>query len=181
MVAGGMNKRFLYFGFIGISIIVIAFLTWVMFLAPAPSGGDRGTAANQEQVAIPESLGGAPRTQLATGPEAIQQISGMHGTGIVIREGFIAMYEGAGKSLTLWVSVSPSTELANDLYQKMDNKMPVSKVFTNRQEITVQGQKVIKVLGMGQEHYYWLDGDKNYWVAVGGTDAVPVVEEVMSK
>lgn len=176
-----MNKRFMYFGFIGLSIFVIAFLTWVMFLAPAPSLGDKGTAANQEQVAIPESLGGAPRTQLVTGPEAIQQISGMHGKGIVISEGFIAMYEGAGKSLTLWVSVSPSEESANDLFKKMDAKMPVSKVFTNRQEITVQGQRVIKVLGMGQEHYYWLKGDKNYWAAIGGTDAVPVVEEIMTK
>lgn len=170
-----MNKRFLYYGFIGTSILVLAFLAWIMFLAPGPTVGDKGTAA------IPESLGGVPRTQFMSGPEAIRQISGMHGTGIAISEGYIAMYEGGGKSLTLWVSISPSEGEAKELFEKMDTKMPGSRVFTDRQELTVKGQRVIKVLGMGQEHYYWLKGDKNYWVAVGGTDAVPVVEEIIDK
>ncbi len=170
-----MNKRYLYFCFIALSVVVLAFLAWTMFLAPAPLVGEKGA------VAVPETLGGVPRTQLVTGPEAIQQIGGMHGKGIVISEGYIAIYEGGGKSLTLWVSVSPSGESGKSLFEKMDAKMPQSKMFTNRQELTVKGQSVIKVLGMGQEHYYWLKGEKNYWVAVGGTDAIPVVEEVMSK
>lgn len=172
---GLVNKRYLYLGFIGISLVVMIFLAWVMFLAPAPPAGEKGAAA------IPETLGGVSRTQLVTGPEAIRQISGMHGKGIVFSEGYIATYEGGGKSLTLWISVSPSEESGKSLFEQMDAKMPQSKVFTNRQELDIKGEKVIKVLGMGQEHYYWLKGEKNYWVAVGGTDAIPVVEEVMSK
>lgn len=170
-----MNKRILYFSFIGISVTVLAFLAWTMFFAQHSTKGSLGT------MDIPDSLGGVPRSQYVNGPEAIQQISGMHGKGIVISEGFIAMYEQAGKSLTLWVAVSPSEEAAREIFAKMDEKMPSSKVFTNRQEVTVKGQRVIKVMGMGQEHYYWLKGDNNYWVAVGGTNPVAVVEEVMSK
>ena len=130
---------------------------------------------------VPEKIASLPRTEFISGPEAIQQITMMHGKNISLDEGHIAKYKSGDTEITLWISVSPSREEGEELFRLMDEKMPASKVFKNRQEVEIRNRKVIKVNGMGQEHYYWFSGKYNYWIAVAGTDGKTIVEELMLK
>ncbi|RJQ38208.1 MAG: hypothetical protein C4550_07005 [Nitrospiraceae bacterium] len=130
---------------------------------------------------VPEKIASLPRTEFISGPEAIQQIAMMHGKNISLDEGHIAKYKSGGTEVTIWISVSPSREEGEELFRLMDEKMPASKVFKNRQEVEIRSRKVVKVDGMGQEHYYWVSGKYNYWVAVAGTDGKTIVDDLMLK
>jgi hypothetical protein len=107
-------------------------------------------------------------------------ISQLHGKEITIKQGYIAQYGGAdGGQMTAWVSESGTEAEAVQLMDIMDKKMPASKAFSGRNELTVEGAKVINVQGMGQEHYYWQKGIKVYWIAVGGADSMQVLKEAV--
>jgi len=166
--------------FVIIGIIAIAFLGYSLFLSGpdnSASGPVGGAAFSKES--FPQSLAG---NQLAgpvvTGPDALQMINKLHGTNISIVEGYIAQYQGKNQ-ITIWVSQSASTADAQALFEIMDKKMPASQMFTNREELQVEGKKVVKVLGMGQEHYYWVRDTQVYWIAIGGSDTLPVLQEAL--
>lgn len=166
-----MNNQLIKRGVIGLTILVLAVLAWTIL----------NPAKDQGQLVIPESLAKLPRTELITGPQAIEQISRLHQTNIVISQGYIATYGQGNQEVTLWISESPTDAEGQALFAVMDEKMPASKMFTNREELNLKGTKVIKVLGMGQEHYYWVKGKVNFWVAIGGLQPLDVLEEVMTK
>lgn len=155
------------------ALILIAFLGWNFLLNP--------TQELDCTLNVPEQIASLPRTEFVSGPEAIQQIAMMHGKNISLDEGHIAKYKSGDKEVTLWISVSPSKEEGAALFKLMDEKMPASKVFQNRQEVKISSRKVVKVNGMGQEHYYWVSGKYNYWVAVAGTDGETIVENLILK
>ncbi|MCL5935727.1 MAG: hypothetical protein M1543_04505 [Firmicutes bacterium] len=161
---------------IGIVAIIITglFTGWMAF-----SGHSKTQA--KCTLNVPEKIAAFSRTEFISGPEAIKQIAMMHGKEIQLDEGHIAKYQGDGKEITLWISVSPSREEGEKLFRLMDEKIPASQVFKNRQELQISNRKVIKVDGMGQEHYYWVSGEYNYWVAVAGGDGKSIVSELMSK
>lgn len=166
------------------AIIITALVTgWLAFSGPANNDAVSGSANNDVTYTqnVPKKIASIPLAEAISGQEAIQQIAMMHGKDISLDEGYIAKYISGGTEVTLWISISPSREEGEELFRLMDEKMPASKVFKNRQEIVVRSKKVIKVDGMGQEHYYWVSGKYNYWVAVAGTDGKTVVEDLMLK
>ena len=169
-----MKNKLIYS--IGIAaIIVTGLLTgWMAF------SGHSQTQAKCT-LNVPEKVASFSRTEFISGPEAIKQIAMMHGKDIKLEEGHIAKYQSGGKEITLWISVSPSREEGDKLFRLMDDKMPASKVFKNRQELQIGDRRVIKVDGMGQEHYYWVSGEYNYWVAVAGGEGKSIVSELMLK
>jgi hypothetical protein len=130
---------------------------------------------------FPQSFRNTNLETLVSGDEAKKQISEMHRTKVPISQGFIAMYKAPDKEITLWISESPNFIFADRLFVVMDEKMPKSEVFKNRKEISVNGEKVICVTGMGMEHYYWYKAKRVYWIAVMGDKGEEVVKEVMQK
>lgn len=166
-----MNKK-VFNTIVVITLAVVVFLGWSKFNT---KGQPDGAAPDF----LPETVLSLPRTTFLTGEGAIQQISRMHGKDIAIQEGYVAKYQGEGQEVTLWISVSPTEAEGEALFRVMDEKMPASKVFTDREEMAIKGTKVVKVRGMGQEHYYWVNGKYNYWAAVAGMDGKEVVEELV--
>lgn len=156
-------------------VLVIALISGFIFLSP-----EKVEESSKTGLEIPETLANKQRVQLVQGKEAIDQISKMHGTSIDIVEGYIAIYEDQAGQVILWLSTSPTVEEGQALFDIMDEKMPQSKVFTDREEHEVDGKKVIKVLGWGQEHYYWVEDEVNYWIAVQ-SNGIETVKEVMEK
>ncbi|AVX20275.1 MULTISPECIES: hypothetical protein [Carboxydocella] len=139
------------------------------------------SAESQQAELVPPQLAWLPRVKLVSGPPAIQQIAMMHGKPLQLAEGYIAIYQSGDSEIMLWLSVSNNEEEALKLFQQMDEKMPASQVFTGRQELKIKGQQVIRVEGMGQEHYYWVQGKYNYWVAANGVAGRQAVEELVEK
>lgn len=168
-----MKKHWQYLS-IGLGLLAVLAIIWR--LLPAWNAGQPGQSGGE---IVPQQIATLPRMELVSGPEAIRQIAMMHGKSIDLAEGYIASYRHGEKEITLWVSVSTSAEAAAALFRQMDEKMPASQVFRGRQELDIEGQQVIRVEGMGQEHYYWVKGKSNYWVAVSGIDGKEVVQEII--
>ncbi|MHB8172627.1 MAG: hypothetical protein ACYDG6_13985 [Thermincolia bacterium] len=177
-----MKKNILSIGIIG-SLLTIIFVGYYMFAGnPGKSGNSlngapAGAAFTKES--FPQSLAGSTLAgEVVSGPDAMQNIDRLHGTSITIVEGYVVQYLGKNE-VTVWVSVSANTDDALALFDIMDKKMPASQVFTNREEMQVDGKQVIKVLGMGQDHYYWVRDKQVYWIAVGGGDSLNVLQEAL--
>lgn len=169
-----MKSKLLFPAGIAAIVLTVLITGWLAF-----SGYAKNAATCT--LNVPEKIASLPRTEFVSGPEAIQQIAMMHGKNISLDEGHIAKYKSGGTEATLWISVSPSIEEGEELFRLMDEKMPASKVFKNRQEVEISSRKVVRVDGMNQEHYYWVSGKYNYWVAVAGGDGKSIVSEFMLK
>ncbi|MDA8235244.1 MAG: hypothetical protein M0Z31_10670 [Clostridia bacterium] len=168
--------------FILAGLVTIILVGYYMFVGnPAKPGntvnGSQGAAFTKES--FPQSLAGSTLAgEVVSGPDAMQNINRLHGASISVVEGFIAQYLGKNE-ITVWVSVSATTNDALALFDIMDKKMPASQMFTNREELQMDGKQVIKVLGMGQDHYYWVRDKQVYWIAVGGGDSLTVLQEAL--
>ncbi|GAB4261696.1 hypothetical protein [Thermincola ferriacetica] len=194
-----MHRKNLYLIIIAVILTAIGFLVWTLFLAPVENQGgqpgyDQGRPAGYNQsegdrdlsgqgvLRIPDELLGAKKMQEQSGPTAIDAISKMHRTSINVVNAYILVYGKPNTRITLWLSVSSSVEEAAQLFREMDQKVPASQVFTGREPVTLAGREVIKVNGMGQEHFYWQEGKINYWVAIQGEgNREALVKEVMDK
>lgn len=169
-----MKRKLLFRGGISAILLIVVVTGWFAF--DRHSKKDPTCTLN-----VPVQIASLSRTELISGTEAIQQIVKMHGKNISLEEGHIAKYQSGGTKLTLWISISPTSKEGETLFRLMNERMPVSKVFSNRQELEIGGKKVFKVVGMGQEHYYWVSGKYNYWIALGGTEGKTIVEDLMLK
>ena len=156
-----MNRRKLLIGVLsGAGILAVA-IGLMIFGFSGEKGNDK----------FPGELLGLPFVQYVEGEEAIASIGQLHGTDVGTKEGYIASYQdqAKGQSITIWISVDPVAK-AQELFKVMDSKITnnPNTPFKGRTELEVNGLKVIKVTGMGQDHYYWVEGEENIWVALGG-------------
>lgn len=144
-------------------------------------GEDNNSSANKS--IFPEQLLELPLIEYVDGQAAVGSIAQMHGTQVGTKEGYIATYgnETEDKLIRIWISIDPADK-AKALFEVMDKKISTNPEvpFKNRQEVEVNGIEVIYVTGMGQDHYYWVSGERNYWVALGGfEDSKSTLEEVI--
>ncbi|MFZ5641348.1 MAG: hypothetical protein ACOY4Q_11770 [Bacillota bacterium] len=166
-------------GIVGVSGVLLNSLYGTGQTTPEPDPAGQSSSALSEG-SFPQNIAGLSLAQVTSGDQAMGMISQLHGKEITIKQGYIAQYGGAGGSqMTVWVSESNNETEAVQLMDIMDKKMPASKAFSGRKELTVNGAKVVNVQGMGQEHYYWQKGTKVYWIAVGGADPMQVLKEAM--
>ena len=136
---------------------------------------------------FPKSLQRLPLAQVVSGPQAMGMISKLHGSDIVIKQGYIASYQGSQGQIMIWISESNTSSDANQLFQIMDQKISQSGTstqsgqppFTNRRELRINNVDVVSVQGMGMENYYYHSGTKVYWVAVAGVDPFKTLDGVM--
>jgi hypothetical protein len=167
-----------------LALIVVAIIS-VKFL-PTEHGnqlngsGQQGGQGVSLGASIPHKLGSFDLVGVETGPEAVQNISRLHGIDIDIVDGLVAQYANDDSSFVLWVSENRSDEEARRLFDVMDEKMPNSSMFKNRTEVDVEGRTIIYVTGGGMENYYWVEGAKNYWVGVFEGDDLEIVSLVVS-
>jgi len=193
-----MSGKYVKLG--GIALVLVLALTVVIFLNSdrtsdngyPPDGqktGDVKKAANE--INFPEQLGGMRLEQSVSGPQAIDMISQLHGTGISIRQGYITSYAGAQGKIMIWVSESDTSEEAGQLFDIMDRKIIEANTsegtaaggppFTDRRTMTQNGIDVVAVKGMGMENYYYRTGSLVYWIAVEGPEPEQILEEAVDK
>lgn len=158
-------------------IVVLA--ATIYFLAIAP--GQEQIPVTSATFKAPAEIIRIPQVEVVTGIEAMNQVTRMHGTPIDVKDAYIAQYVKGDSQIILWASESPTSEEGERLFRIMDEKMPTNEVFSGREEVEIGGQKMVKVVGQGMEHYYWVEGEYNYWVGIAGADAVTVVEDLLGK
>ncbi len=138
---------------------LIAVALGLSYRRAAPAGGG-----------LPKRVGDlALSGPVQSGPGAISQISGLHGTSIAIKNAYIGQYAGPSGRAMLWVSESSSEEDARALLEAMDRKMPGNDAFGNRVQTSVAGQAVFRVEGGGMINYYYRLGTRVFWVGYAGS------------
>lgn len=171
-----MNKKPIIF--IALIALVAVVGAWMIWFQPQPL-----PSLTQEE--FPQQMDGLPLVQLATGSEAIKQISMLHGTDIDIVSGIVAMYGGhdGAKHIIVWVSESANKAEATKLLDIMDEKMPNSKAFSNYQVKMMDGRTYYYVTGPDpqMENYYYQKGERLYWVGVQGGDADETMKNIVDK
>ncbi|HWI55475.1 MAG TPA: hypothetical protein VNT57_07265 [Desulfobacteria bacterium] len=137
-------------------------------------------------IAFPAEVQGLKLGQVISGPRAIAMISKLHGTDIVIDQGYIANYGNSRSRIMVWVSESGSKKEASQLFAVMDRKISaaassVNAPFKERRVFVKNGKRVIAVKGMGMENYYYKSGVEVYWIAAAGIDPISALDEIMKK
>lgn len=129
---------------------------------------------------FPSQVAEMNRIEVIAGEQALNSVSMLHGKDIPMKQAYVATYQGQGnQEMTLWYSETNNPQDAQLLFQSMDEKMPNSEAFKDYKTVKLDNQDYKFVTGMGQDHYYWLIGNRVLWIAVQGSDSLKVLKEII--
>ncbi len=121
--------------------------------------------ANPRPVAVPDSVAGMSLTQKTVGPEAVAEVTRLHGKEFPLTSGAMATYGGDG-AVTLWVSGVPASPIAGEMVRAMTEKIAEGRSpFTPTGTHDMDGRTVYELVGMGQRHFYFQSGSLVIWLA----------------
>ena len=153
----------------GATVKVVPMLFVVVLVAAVATG--LWNAANEQDGPAPRSLGGLQLGQTITGPEAVAQMSKLHGKGVGVVDGYIAHYQGPSGGAVLYVGQTASEGDAALLLKQMEERIGAgNQYFTNLKATTVGGVKIFSVLSGKQTHYFWQAGDLVNWIGFDQDD-----------
>lgn len=129
---------------------------------------------------FPSQVAEMNRIEVIAGEQALNSVSMLHGKDIPMKQAYVATYQGQGnQQMTVWYSETNNSQDAQLLFQSMDDKMPNSEAFKDYKTVKLDNQDYKFVTGMGQDHYYWLIGNRVLWLAVQGSDSLKVLKEII--
>ncbi len=139
--------------------------------------------ANPGEVAVPQAMAGLPLTQKAVGPDAVAEVSRLHGKEFPLISGAMAAYgEGA---VVLWVSGAPASPIAAEMVRAMTDKIaeasagPARSPFTPLGGRQMNGRTVYELSGMGQRHFYFQSSNLVIWLAADDSIAESALDETL--
>ncbi len=144
-------------------LILLAPVLFALALGVSVASGLWSAASQQEVTPAPREIAGYHLDQSMSGPEAIAEISELHGKDIDIADGWVAHYQGGG---TIWAARAGSEQQAAKLLERMvqgigDGNSP----FQGLQEINFGGVPTYTVTDGRQQHFFYQKGDQVVWVA----------------
>ncbi len=139
--------------------------------------------ANPGEVAVPQAMAGLPLTQKSVGPEAVAEVTQLHGKEFPLISGAMAMYgEGAA---VLWVSGAPASPMAAEMVRAMTDKIADASTGSARSPFTplgarqMNGRTVYELSGMGQRHFYFQSSNLVIWLAADDSIAENALDEAL--
>ena len=108
----------------------------------------------------------------SSGDAALIDVQPLHSTqNSALENAYILKYRNPQrKTATFWISESASKTDAALLLDDMNRKIPASKVFTLPVVMNIEGTMVYYTEGIGEFHYYYVKGNRVYWIALSETD-----------
>jgi hypothetical protein len=136
-------------------------------------------SANGPDGPAPRSLGTFSLAQVITGPEAVSQMSRLHGKDVGVVDGYIAHYQGARGGAVLYVGEMGSVENAVALNRQMVERIAAGNpMFTDLSSLTVEGMEVFAVRSGTETHYFWQVGELINWIGFDRDDPAALAEAV---
>jgi hypothetical protein len=117
------------------------------------------------------------------GPEAVAEVTRLHGKEFPLISGAMATY-GEGVVL-LWVSGAPASPMAAGMVRAMTDKIADASAGSARSPFTpvgrrqMDGRTVYELSGMGQRHFYFQSGSFVIWLAADDAIAEGAIKDVM--
>lgn len=135
--------------------------------------------ATPAAVPLPKALAGLPLVTDSYGPQAIAEITRLHGKGFLLTSGGMGMYGNRGQA-TLWVSGAPVSFMATQLVEAMRDKIASSNSpFTLVAERRQTNRIIYELDGMGQKHFYFQSAALVVWLAADPDIAEKALKETM--
>lgn len=139
-----------------------------------------GTLSSPPVVAelrVPQTLADFPLVGSVRGPEALREITKLHGRRIDATDAVVARYDSG---ITLWLSQSPTTLAASSLLWRMNRLMAGgTEVFSAPQPREVHGRTVFFTTGLGQRHVYYQSGRSVLWVTAPAQLVEAIAEQLL--
>ena len=163
-------KRIFAIGLMVIGVwLVVGAIGWTFFDHPS---------SQFSEGSLPDSIAGLRLTNSTTGPQAIEELSSMHGKEFHIEFGEIGVY--GNREITLWVAGAASDEVAAQMTTAMQEKIAkANSPFTPTNEIQNNDRKVYVLDGMGQRHYYFQSKNFVIWLAANPSVADTAIKQIL--
>jgi len=126
---------------------------------------------------IPMELADQPLTSYVDGPEAIADVTRLHGSTFIMTEAEIATY-GDGLA-TIWRSGTPDAATAAAQVERMRERIAGGDSPFDAPRRVRDEPGVYATFGMGQEHFFFARGASVWWVAVDPSVAGRALSEVL--
>lgn len=180
----------------GLLLVAVGVIAWGMIGDRAPAapqegaadlpGASAGHALEPEPVPaaaanplLPETIGGASLTRVASGAEALAEIDMLHGLAIDLLEGAVGVYGGG--IATLWVSGAADVDEAVILMEAMTASIADGgNPFTGLGVGDFGGTPVYMLDGLGQKHFYFQTGSLIIWLAADTDLAAPALTTTLN-
>lgn len=150
-------------------------------VSPSTPPSQNASADDSGELNFPGDLQGFQLIQFVEGEAALADMVQLHGgVPIEAENGYIATYGNNSESFVLWITVSKNEEEAEYLLDIMDEKIPDSPVFTNRQEFETPNNTYYYVSGAGMENFYWYDENRVYWAGIQSENIMETLQLIIN-
>lgn len=123
---------------------------------------------SEDQSKIPDKLGDFSLVNVIEGPQAMEQISYLHGKEIQIDNAYLLDYQGTNGHASVWISESNEEGNAEKLFTRMNGLMDSSKIYSNHKEVTLDGATLQYVYGMDMDNYFYFNRNRVVWISLAG-------------
>lgn len=135
--------------------------------------------ANPEASKLPRSIASLPLKTAAYGPEAVAEITRLHGKEFPIDSGAMGMY-GDTNQISLWVAGFSTNSIASQIVSAMEEKIALgNSPFTPTEQLEVGNRTIYYLDGMGQKHIYFQSGNLVLWLAADPTVADEAIHQIL--
>lgn len=165
------NRLLSYFLFV-IGVVILAGAVFYYLHVKRPENDALASS-------VPQMIAGIPLSQVVAGEEAIENIQQLHGKGILLVDGAVAVY--GHQNLILWVSDAGNRSGGEELTELMRIRINEGRSpFEERGDFELDGLRIYALDGLGQKHYYWRSGQLVIWLAADRELAEEALQEVVA-
>lgn len=168
---GGKGK----FSFVFQLLLAIVFLLglWLSFSGTVLDRPRESTA--------PEHWGTLRLVSRAEGPEALAQISRLHGSDLDLVSAYVAHYANERERVMVWVGKAENGSQATALTRKMAQALGKGGTgFGSAQPLTIDGREVFQVEGPGGKHFFYSSQERVVWLSVEVGNARALLEQAIN-
>ncbi len=148
---------------LGKLIVILVPVFFALVIGMSVASGLWSAASQQEVTPAPRELAGYHLDQAMSGPQAIAEVSELHGKDIEVNEAWVGHYQGSG---TIWAARAESEVKAATLLDKMVEGIGKGRSpFQGLREMEIEGVPVYTVTDGRQQHFFYQQADQVVWVA----------------
>jgi hypothetical protein len=135
--------------------------------------------ANPKDTKLPRSLVNLSLNTATYGPEAVAEITQLHGKGFPIDSGAMGMY-GNTNQISLWVAGFSTSSIASQIVSAMKEKIALgNSPFIPTEQLEVGNRTIYYLDGMDQKNVYFQSGNLVLWLAADPTVADKAIQQIL--
>lgn len=139
------------------------------------------SAANPSMGVAPQGFAGYRLAETVTGPQAVAQMSRLHGKGVGVVDGYVAHYDGPSGGAMVYVGEAASEKDALLLLDQMRERIAAgNQYFTDLKPLTVNGVQAFSVRSGQESHYFWQVGKRVIWAQFDRLDETGLTAAVQA-